>query len=126
MRVFVREVKGEQEEHALLGCSQGGLFATFGGKMIGPLVVKDSFLRGSPNFSQKVAKKTPPAPSHFLIFTHPFWTPGHEECWDTVHTFERCCPEDNRGDGSPRVGRVLPPFVWGHITDITYLKIVII
>ncbi|CAJ1426230.1 unnamed protein product [Effrenium voratum] len=21
---------------------------------------------------------------------------GHEECWDTVHTFERCCPEDCR------------------------------
>ena len=36
---------------------QGGLFATFGGKMIDPLVVKDSFLRGSPIFSQQVAKR---------------------------------------------------------------------
>ena len=38
--------------------SGGGLFATFG-KMIDPLVVKDSFSRGSPIFSQKVAKRPP-------------------------------------------------------------------
>ena len=41
----------------LLG--RGGLFATLGGKMIDPLVVKDSFLRGSPIFSQKVATRPP-------------------------------------------------------------------
>ena len=38
---------------------QGSLFATFGGKMIEPVAVKDSFLRGSPTFSQKVAKRPP-------------------------------------------------------------------
>ena len=32
------------------------LVATFYGKLIDPLVVKDSFLRGSPILSQKVAK----------------------------------------------------------------------
>ena len=36
---------------------QGSLFATVGGKMIDPLVVKDSFFEGSPIFSQKVAKR---------------------------------------------------------------------
>ena len=39
--------------------SQGGLFVTFGGKMIDPLVVKHSLVGGSPIFSQKVAKMTP-------------------------------------------------------------------
>ena len=39
---------------------QEGLLATFGGKMMDPLVVKDSFLRGSPIFSQQVAKKKDP------------------------------------------------------------------
>ena len=34
-------------------------FATFYGKMIDPLVVKDSFLRGSPIFWTKVAKRHP-------------------------------------------------------------------
>ena len=38
---------------------QGGLFATFGGQLVDPLVVKDSFLRGSPIVPQKVAKKRP-------------------------------------------------------------------
>ena len=35
----------------------GGSFATFCGQLINPLVVKDSFLRGSAIFSQKVAKR---------------------------------------------------------------------
>ena len=35
---------------------RGGLLAAFGGKLIDPLVVEDSFLRGSPIFLQKVAK----------------------------------------------------------------------
>ena len=38
---------------------QGGLFATFCGKLFDPHVVKDSFLRGSPILSQKVAKRPP-------------------------------------------------------------------
>ena len=38
---------------------QGGLFATFGGKLIDPLVVKDSFLGVSQIFSEKVAKGPP-------------------------------------------------------------------
>ena len=38
---------------------QGCLLAAFGGKMVDPLVVKDSFLRGSPIFSQQVAKRPP-------------------------------------------------------------------
>ena len=43
-----------------MGLDSGeGLFAAFCGKMINPLVVKDSFLRGSQFFSPKVAKKTP-------------------------------------------------------------------
>ena len=36
-----------------------GLFAAFCGTMLDPLVVKDSFLRGCPIFSQKVAKSRP-------------------------------------------------------------------
>ena len=36
----------------------GGLFTTFCGKLFDPLVVKDSFLRGSARFSPKVAKRT--------------------------------------------------------------------
>ena len=35
------------------------MFATFGGKMIDPLVVKHSLLRELPIFSQKVAKRPP-------------------------------------------------------------------
>ena len=42
----------------------GGLFATFGGKMIEILVVKHSLLRGSPIFSQ-VAKKLEGEQQHF-------------------------------------------------------------
>ena len=38
---------------------QEDLFATSCGKLIDPLVVKDSFLRGSPNFSQKVSTRSP-------------------------------------------------------------------
>ena len=39
---------------------QGGLFATFSGKLFDPLVVKDSFLRGLGQFSlSKGGKKTP-------------------------------------------------------------------
>ena len=36
--------------------NKGGRFATFGGKMIDPVVVKDSFVRGSP-FSHKRCQK---------------------------------------------------------------------
>ena len=39
---------------------QGGRVATLGGKMIDPFVVKHALLRGSPSFSQEVARRPPP------------------------------------------------------------------
>ena len=45
------------------GSHPGGLFATFCGELFDPLVVKDSFLRGSPIFSQ-----TNPFASSFCSF----------------------------------------------------------
>ena len=41
---------------------QGGLFATFGGNMIDPLVVKHSLVEGVANFLTKGGKENPPAP----------------------------------------------------------------
>ena len=41
------------------GSEQGGLCATFSGKLLEFLVVKDSVLRGSPIFSEKVATRHP-------------------------------------------------------------------
>ena len=44
----------------------GGSLATFGGKLIDPLVVKGSFFRGSPIFPPKVAKR----PAHLSGLSH--------------------------------------------------------
>ena len=57
-KLRVSWARGPSPTHRKLagGGGGGGRFATFG-KMIDPLVVKDSFLRGSPIFSQKVAKR---------------------------------------------------------------------
>ena len=70
------KVEDPQLDHLLMfgGYPNRVLFAAFCGKMIDPLVVKDSFLRGSPTFSQEVAKENTPVSKPLVP-----GRPGHEQ-----------------------------------------------
>ena len=64
----------EPQKETSSALCKGGLFASFRGKMINPLVVKDILFEGVANFLTEGGKKTPLALRAFFGSTPPFGT----------------------------------------------------